>query len=377
MLPGLAQDLFRWFSAHGRDLPWRATRDPYAIWVSEIMLQQTRVATVITYYQDFLERFPTVTSLAAAPLGEVLKVWEGMGYYARARNLHRAAGIVVEEFDGKLPRTVQELLTLPGVGRYTAAALAAIAFGQDSLALEGNLQRVLTRVFDLHVNPRKPQGAHELLRRSTPILPAGRASEFNQALMDLGALVCTPRSPNCPECPIAVHCLALRRGTQEELPIRVAKAPLPHRRAVAAVLESNGYLLIRRRPEEGLLGGLWGFPGGLVEQGESREKGLSRLVRKQLGLGIRNATRLGKFHHTYSHFRVTLHTYACQVSAQRRALRETGNVRWVNRHELSALAMGKLDRMLANSIINPGPSASERGSRLRASDSHEPSAKSR
>ena len=343
----LSENLLTWYAEQGRDLPWRRIRDPYAIWVSEIMLQQTRVDTVLPYYKRFMARFPNAAALAEAPLEEVLIVWEGLGYYARARNLHRAARIVIERFDGHLPRSEQELKGLPGIGRYTADALQAIAFDQDTLALESNLRRVLTRLFDLHLNPRRPKGERELRRLGMSVLPIGRASEFNQALMDLGALICTPRSPTCHACPLAADCLALRNGTQEELPVREPGQPLPLRQTVAAVLQENGSLLITRRPESGLLGGLWGFPAGFKEDGESNQLALRRVVKKQLGLEIEVELPLPPLAHSYTHFREALQPFTCRLRSDSGQLRERSDVRWVKTQDLNIVPMGKLDRMLA------------------------------
>jgi len=350
----LSDDLLIWYAEHGRDLPWRRTRDPYAIWVSEIMLQQTRVDTVLPYYTRFLARFPNVTALAEAPLEEVLKVWEGLGYYARGRNLHRAARIMVDRFGGDLPASEQELAKLPGIGRYTADALGAIVFERDKLALEGNLRRVLARLFDLHLDPRRPEGERELRERGMSILPVGRASEFNQALMDLGALVCTPRAPGCEACPLAADCLAHQNNTQEQLPIRQSRQPLPLRQLVAAVLHEGEYLLITRRPEGGLLGGLWGFPGGYVEEGESNQLALKRALKKQLGLEIEVNAPLPSLAHAYTHFRAALQPFTCQSRSGSGRLRERSDIRWVKVNDLESLPMGKLDRMLASELERMG-----------------------
>jgi A/G-specific adenine glycosylase len=350
----MSDNLLAWYAEHGRDLPWRQTRDPYAIWVSEIMLQQTRVKIVLPYYLRFMDQYPTVEALAEAPLEEVLKLWEGLGYYARARNFHKASRIVVDHFGGDLPASKQELAALPGIGRYTADALGAIVFHRDRLALEGNLRRVLTRLFDIHLDPRRPDGERELRQQGMSILPGGMASEFNQALMDLGAFICTPRSPACDACPLAADCLAFQNGTQEELPVRQPRGPLPLRQAVAAVLHENDNLLISRRPEGGLLGGLWGFPGGDKEGGESNQLALQRVVREQLGLEIEVELPLPPLSHAYTHFRVDMHSYTCQVRSNSSHLREREDVRWVKAHELQDVPMGKLDRMLASELERTG-----------------------
>jgi A/G-specific adenine glycosylase len=346
----LSDNLLAWYAEHGRDLPWRRTRDPYAIWVSEIMLQQTRVETVVPYYLRFMDQYPTVVSLAGASLEEVLKLWEGLGYYARARNLHQASRMVVDRFGGELPTSEQELAALPGIGRYTADALGAIVFHRDTLALEGNLRRVLARLFNIHLDPRRLEGERELRHRGRSILSEGRASEFNQALMDLGALLCTPRSPACNACPLAADCLAFQNGTQGDLPFRQPKGPLPLRQEVAAVLHENGNLLISRRPEGGLLGGLWGFPGGNKEPGESNHVALKRVIKEQLGLEIELEQPLTPLAHAYTHFRVNLQPFTCKALSNGGLLRERTDVRWVKAHDLEDVPMGKLDRMLANEL---------------------------
>jgi A/G-specific adenine glycosylase len=350
----LTDDLLAWYAEHGRDLPWRRTRDPYAIWVSEVMLQQTRVETVLSYYLRFMDRYPSAEALAEAQLEEVLKVWEGLGYYARARNLHQAARIIVERFGGELPTTEQDLAALPGIGRYTADALGAFVYNRDSLALEGNLRRVLTRLFDLHLDPKRPEGERELRRLGMLLLPKGKASEFNQALMDLGALVCTPRSPTCDACPLVADCRAYQNDTQEQLPIRRPRRPLPLRRAVAAVIHERSNLLLSRRPERGLLGGLWGFPGGFKEQGESNQAAIKRVIKEQLGLEIDVEQPMPPLAHSYTHFRAMLQPYVCQARSNGGHLKERGDVRWVKADDLESVPMGKLDRMLAIEIAQTG-----------------------
>src|SRR5512137_1830169 len=212
MPPLLSTRLLRWYAAHKRELPWRKTHDPYRIWVAEIMLQQTQVETVISYYMRWLRRFPTVARLAAAPLDEVLAHWEGLGYYARARNLHRAAKLLVEKSRGQLPQTLDGLRALPGIGLYTAAAIGSIAFGIDAAALDGNLKRVLARIFDVRQDVTSPGGEKSVRALAESLVPPGRAGDYNQALMDLGATICTPRAPRCDACPVQTLCEAYRLG---------------------------------------------------------------------------------------------------------------------------------------------------------------------
>ncbi|MCL5950211.1 MAG: A/G-specific adenine glycosylase, partial [Chloroflexi bacterium] len=213
-----ADRVLAWYAAHKRDLPWRRdAHDPYRVWISEALLQQTQVTTVIPYYERFLARFPTVASLAAARLDAVLKTWEGAGYYARARNLHRAAREIVTRFDGRVPSTVDELLSLPGIGRYTAGAIASIAYHRDAPVLDGNVIRVLCRYFGIREDPARAETQKELWAIAETLVPHGRAGDFNQGLMDLGAALCAPRQPACPACPLRRGCLARRLGLQEQL----------------------------------------------------------------------------------------------------------------------------------------------------------------
>ena len=256
----LARKLIKWFEANARELPWRWRRTPYRVWLSEIMLQQTQVDTGIPYFRRFTARFPTVKALADAPLDEVLKVWEGLGYYARARSLHRAAQVVSRERGGRFPKTVEGLMRLPGVGRYSAGAIASLAFGVDAPVVDGNVARVLCRIFAIERDPRDRRTRDELWSLAGSLLPPGQAGKFNEALMELGATVCTPRAPKCGACPIAALCEARRRGLQEQLPVRFPRKVIPHYDVTAAVIRRRGRVLIAQRPPEGMLGGLWVSP---------------------------------------------------------------------------------------------------------------------
>ncbi len=330
--------LRRWYRRRRRDLPWRRRRDPYAVWVSEIMLQQTRAATVERYYAPFLRRFPDVRILARARRDAVLKAWEGLGYYGRARNLHRAARTVVRERGGRLPRDVDELRRLPGIGACTAGAIASIAFGADEPVLDGNVARVLSRLFAVAGLPRAPQTARRLWKLARELLPPGRAGEFNQALMDLGATVCTPRRPDCPGCPLSSSCAAFARGRPERYPRKRPRKALPHHTIVAGVIWKRGRLLIDRRPDEGLLGGLWEFPGGKVRPGESLIDALRREVSEEVGLTVRPGAKLIAVRHAYSHFRITLHVFECDWLSGRARPIECAAVRWVRPGDLARYA---------------------------------------
>jgi A/G-specific adenine glycosylase len=298
------------------------------------MLQQTRVATVCEYYGRFLERFGTVEDLARASLTDVLKAWEGMGYYARARNLHAAARQVVADFGGRLPATPAELRRLPGVGPYTAAAIASIAFGLDEPVLDGNVTRVVARLFAVEGNPASAATRKRLLALAGKLIAPGQAGRVNQALMDLGATVCTPRGPRCETCPLEGHCEAAALGRQEELPRKARRRRGPHYDVAAGVVWRRGRVLIDRRKGDGLLGGLWEFPGGKRRAEESLEQAVVREVREELGIEIRCLSPLVTVRHAYTHFRITLHAFECRhVSGRCRPI-GCDAFRWVRLAEL-------------------------------------------
>ncbi len=342
--------LLAWYAQNARILPWRGHPDPYAVWVSEIMLQQTRVETVIPYFERWMQRFPSVAALAAASEQDVLQTWEGLGYYSRARSLWRAARLVMQEYGGQLPDSAEALARLPGVGRYTAGAVASMAFGRDEAALDGNIRRVLTRLFNVSLPARSPAGEALLWNLARQNLPAGQAGDYNQALMDLGSAICTPRSPNCAACPLKGDCQAFALGLQEERPVLEKKAPTPHYLVTAAVLRRDGRVLLARRPSEGLLGGLWEFPGGKVENGESLEYGLQRELREELGVETAVNGQIGVYRHAYTHFKVTLHAFDCRLLQGEPQPLAASELAWVLPTGLSHYPMGKIDRLIAQDI---------------------------
>lgn len=349
--------LLPWYARHGRKLPWRGETDAYKIWVSEIMLQQTRVETVIPYYTRWLERFPTLTALASARQQEVLHIWEGLGYYSRGRNLHRAAREVLAKHGGNLPASVEELRRLPGIGDYTAAAIASIAFGRDAAALDGNIRRVLARLFDLQSELKSPEFGRQVRELANALLPPGRAGDHNQALMDLGATLCTPRAPACDCCPLMDFCLARQRGVQEQRPVRTKRPPVPKYTVTAAVIRRDGRLLLARRPQQGLLGGLWEFPGGKVEGRESLPTCLQRELREELGVEVTVGEELGVFRHAYTHYRVRLHAFACTLDRGEPQPIQPSALAWVATQELDGYPMGKIDRQIARLLQQPGNEA--------------------
>ncbi|HLG22349.1 MAG TPA: A/G-specific adenine glycosylase [Candidatus Manganitrophaceae bacterium] len=350
----LTRNLLKWYRGFGRDLPWRRTRDPYAVWVSEIMLQQTQVATVLPYYQRFLSAFPTVHDLAAAPLDRVLKSWEGLGYYARARNLRRAAQEVIDRFEGSLPSTFEDILALPGIGRSTAGAILTIAFGRRHPILDGNVRRVLCRYFCVEEDPREKSVEARLWRVSEALLPKKDADLYTQAIMDLGATVCAPVRPRCPVCPVQGGCLAYQKGLQASLPRKGARKSVPHHDYVAGVIEKGGKVLVRRRPAGGLLGGLWEFPGGRVD-GKPKTPLLSAVaagpfLENETGIKIAAAEPLIRINHAFTHFRMTLHVFSCRTDGA--GLKISSNAKWVHLKKLSDYPFSSAHQKILQKLIS-------------------------
>ena len=342
--------MLRWYRRHRRELPWRDHPDPYVIWITEIMLQQTRVEQGTPYIERFLKAYPNVHALARARESSVLKMWEGLGYYSRARHLHRAAKIVSRDRQGEFPRTVDDWRELPGVGRYTAGAVVSISFNQPAPVLDGNVKRVLARIADWDRPIDQPKYT-EMLWDAMAYLVVGKSpGDFNQSVMELGAQICRPRNPICHECPIRSLCRAHRKRTVDRRPVTTPKKSVPHRDIVVAVIQRRGRYLIGRRPPKGLLGGLWEFPGGKVEAGESHAEAVRREIREELGIGVSVGEKVATVKHAYSHFRVTLHVYRCEPnSAKPQAIAHT-ELKWVRRSEFERYAFPKanhkfLDRL--------------------------------
>lgn len=344
----LATRLFRWYKKEGRDLPWRRTSNPYAVWVSEIMLQQTRVATVIPYYERFMSAFPTMADLAHAPLGKVLKVWEGLGYYARARNLQKAARIISEQYAGKMPDNIETLVSLPGIGRSTAGAIISIAYGKKAPILDGNVRRVLCRLFAIRQNPSLLPVQKRLWKISERIVPEKHAQSFNQALMDLGAMVCMPKRPSCIACCLSSLCLARSKGLQETLPVKSLKKKVPHYPVAVGVIWRGGKVLITQRPAQGLLGGLWEFPGGKLIGGEEAARAAAREILEELNITATVGDLICTVKHAYSHFRITLHAFHCRY--KKGLLKTTHPYRWVSLDELNHYAFPAANRKIISTL---------------------------
>lgn len=343
--------LLDWYRKNKRNLPWRQTRNPYRILLSEFMLQQTQVDTVIPYYHRFLDRFPTVHDLANASQDDVLKAWEGLGYYSRARNLHKAAHSISTDFDGNVPNTYDELKSLPGFGPYTTAAVLSIAYDRDHAVLDGNVIRVLTRLFNICDDVTQSRTKNQLWELAQKLLAKGDAGDYNQAVMELGATVCTPRSPHCSACPIASLCAAKKTGNPEILPIKAKKKPRPHHTLSAGIVWQDNKVLITQRPENGLLGGLWEFPADTQQSKESLQDTCIRGVKTTVGIDIEVLDRFRTIKHAFTHFTITLHTFQCRYTKGKARSITCDNFAWVPLSQLETYAFARTGRKLADYLL--------------------------
>lgn len=349
-----ANALLRWYDAAKIFLPWRGGRDPYHIWLSEIMLQQTRVAAVKEYYSRWLEKFPTIEKLATASLDEVLKAWEGLGYYTRARNVHKLAKIIVNDHQGQFPNTAEALQTLPGIGRYTAAAIASITFDERVAVLDGNVIRILSRLLDLPDEINQPKVQTKLWNVAESRLPKNRCGDYNQAIMDLGRTICTPRNPNCGECPVQKFCEAYKNKTTHLRPVKKAKASIPKIHAAAAVIrDKQQRILLVQRKLDGLLGGLWMLPQTNCEADENYQTCLQRNFQKDFGTEIFVGEEMTHATQTFTHFHLTLCAFACEIHQGK--LKSKLKMKWVARAEMSKYSFGKADRAIIDALENWQP----------------------
>lgn len=343
--------LLAWYDEAQREMPWRQTRDPYRIWISEIMLQQTRVDQAQPYYERFVAAFPTVEALAAASLDDVLVKWEGLGYYARARNMHKAAKKVVSDFAARVPDSYDEIRSLPGIGPYTAAAVLSIAYKCPYAVLDGNVIRVLTRVFAISDEVGSARTKRNLQAVADTLLTPERPGDFNQAMMELGATICTPVSPDCLACPLRSVCKAFAVGSQSLYPVKKKKAPVPHYDiAVGLVFDGEGRLLIQQRPTDKMLGGLWEFPGGKQEPGESLDVTCQRELREELGIEVAVEQLFQRVSHAFTHFKITLHAFRCNIIAGTPRSLEGQPLRWVAIEDLSNYAFPRANRRLIEAL---------------------------
>ena len=322
--------LVTWFKKHQREMPWRGIEDPYRIWVSEVMLQQTQVKKVVAYYERFIERFPNVQQLADAPLQDVLKVWEGLGYYARARNLHKAAMMVVNELDGEIPSDYAAFRKLPGVGDYSAAAVHSIAFNAPYAAVDGNIKRVLARLFLMDAPINDSSSAKQFQQKADDLLDVEQPGLFNQAMMELGATVCRPQSPTCLVCPVSRFCEAFQTARQTEFPHRRKSEPIPEHRIAAGVIYKATEVLIVQRPLDGLLGGLWEFPNGRITEDETAEHACIRHIGQAVNLSVTNIKYLTRVRHTFTHFKIVVDVFQCDYQSGEVTLNGPIDAKWVN-----------------------------------------------
>ena len=338
-LRAIRDPLLAWYDANRRDLPWRRTRDPYAIWISEAMLQQTRVETVIPYWERFLAAFPDVDALAKAPLDDVYAVWTGLGYYSRARNLQHAARAIVEDHDGRLPDTPEELQELKGIGRYTAGAVASIAFDREAPLVDGNVIRVFARLLRIHEDSSERAVVERMWSVAEELVRGPRPGDLNQALMELGATICTPRNPHCLACPVRSHCAAHAAGEAAALPVKKKKARSVRIRAIGAWIERDGRILAVRRPETGLMAGLWELPGGAIELHDEAKDRVHDVLSAAVGLRVRDIEPVGRVEHLFTHRRLALEVFRCRADRGDRVRRDGFTAhRWLTPKTLLELA---------------------------------------
>lgn len=334
-------------------MPWRDCGDPYKIWLSEIMLQQTRVDQATPYFERFISTFPTVYDLAAADQQEVLKVWEGLGYYSRARNLHDAAKLVVDKFDGEVPDTWDEINELKGVGPYTASAVLSIAFQKKYAVVDGNVIRVLSRYYGIEDNVRKTKTKNVIQDYADELISDKRPGDFNQAVMELGATVCTPSGPDCDDCPIQEDCVAYKTVRTDDIPYKSRKKKRPHHQiGVGIIMNTDEEVLIALRPDDAMLGGLWEFPGGKQEPKEKMEDTVKRELREELNVEVSITKPFMKLDHAYSHFKITMHAYLCELENGTPEPKSSQDIRWIAIDELEDYPFPKANRKLTEKLMN-------------------------
>ncbi len=345
-----SKNLLAWYQVNARTLPWRGEKEPYKIWLSEVMLQQTQVETVKPYYEKWLKKYPDIKYVAEADEELLLKTWEGLGYYSRRRNFHKACKIVVDQFGGKIPNDLEKFRSLPGVGDYTAAAVLSIAFGENYPLLDGNINRVMSRLLAYEKPVKKGKSlfigqlgkwidVHSTLRGKCP-------GEFNQAMMELGSLVCRKNQPHCFECPLTDYCEAYKKRITEKFPVKQEMKPRPHYTVVVGVILKEDKFLIQKRPSSGHLGGLWELPGGKVYNGELLSHALKREIREETGLELTKIDEIGKVDHAYSHFSISLHGYLCRLEIGKSSLQKDIPRKWIYFSEIEKYPFPKASHKL-------------------------------
>ncbi len=340
--------LLNWYRAQKRNLPWRGAKDPYKILVSEVMLQQTQVQTVIPYYKKWMKEFGSIKKLAGASLDKVLLLWEGMGYYTRARNLHQAAREIEKKYGGEVPRSYEMLLTLPGVGTYTAGAVASIAYNKRVPCVDANTRRVLSRVYCL-----RPSSLAEKKLQKIALDLMGKASpaDFNQALMEVGSLICVAGNPRCDICPINKLCQAASRGAQNQYPSNQKRKKIEEIKVALGIIIRNGNLFVQKRPSHGLFAGLWEFPGGKIESGETPDKALIRELKEELGAKVKILSKGKTIQHSYTRFRVKLHPFLCGINGKISLKEKQSECRWISIEDMNSFAFPAANRKVFQNLM--------------------------
>jgi A/G-specific adenine glycosylase len=346
----IQSNLVEWFTKNQRDLPWRKTYDPYQVWISEIMLQQTQVKTALPYYDRWMKAFPDIGSVANASEDRILKLWEGLGYYSRARNLQKASKLVMGKHGGQFPDRFEDILELPGIGRYSAGAIASIGFNQNYPVVDGNVIRVLARLFAFEKNTRLPKNVERFWKWAEELIPDKKARFFNQGMMELGALICSPKNPKCDQCPLADQCAARKRGIAETLPNRGESQKLISIRVTCAVIRHKGKIFIQKRPSRGLMGGLWEFPGGKAEKGETELQAIRREIGEELGVTLKGVKKIDRIRHGYTKFDVDLHCFSAELGSGTLKLTAATEGKWVSPKSLGKFAFPAADRKLIEKL---------------------------
>lgn len=345
-------NLCTWFKQFKRPMPWRDNPQAYDVWISEIMLQQTQVSTVIAYFNRFMKQFPNIESLAKANLDDVLKCWEGLGYYSRARNLHKAAKVISENFKGIIPNNYHQLQSIPGIGPYSAAAIGSIAYEIAVPVIDGNVLRVFTRFWGIVDDIRQSHVKTMLFEKLSPYIKKAKPSVFNQAMMELGALICTPLSPKCDQCPIFKFCYAYKNHCQDSLPFKSKAKKTPTLDVVVGVIMKKNYFLIAKRPTNKMLGGLWELPGGKIEKNETPEIALIREIKEEVNLDVHVTQKLATIKHSYTHFHLRMHAYLCKIIQGNEKPNCSDQLAWINDNDLDNYAFPKANLKLFDVIKN-------------------------
>jgi len=350
-------ELLSWYSSFGRTLPWRKMKDPYLTWISEIMLQQTQVETVIPYFNRWRKKFPSVNSLAGTSVDSLLKNWEGLGYYSRCRNIHKAAIEIQENFNGNIPNTWKNLIKLPGVGEYTAGAILSIGFNEKFIAIDANVKRIMSRIMMI-ADPSSAISHKKIKQQLEEWISERKPGDFNQAMMDLGSSVCISKDPLCLECPVNEYCQAYRHDEQDNFPIRKIKSKKPHKLIVAGIIWEGNRFFIQKRPPSGLLGGLWEFPGGKIEPNETRQKALKREIYEECNIKVEIGKEVGTIDHAYSHFSISMTLFNCKLKTSDIEIREnTNDQKWIMLEEVDKYAFPKANHKLFKLLMNENTSA--------------------